>query len=122
MIAPTLLNLYVDDTERSTAFYRRLLGRETTAQAPGFALFLFDNGFKLGLWARDAVKPATRVAGGGDELCFVVEHDDEVRRLHQLWHEQGVEIIQEPVNLDFGYTFSGVDPDGHRLRVYRLAQ
>jgi len=26
-------------------------------------------------------------------------------------------VIQSPVELDFGYTFAVVDPDGHRLRV-----
>ncbi|BBP82255.1 drug:proton antiporter [Pseudomonas tohonis] len=120
MIAPNLLNLYVDDPVRSADFYRRLLARETVEHSPGFALFVFDNGFKLGLWARGGVKPATTVPGGGGELCFHVDSDDDVHRLHRLWREQGVEIVQAPEAMDFGYTFSGIDPDGHRLRVYRL--
>ncbi|EIU1681289.1 TPA: VOC family protein [Pseudomonas aeruginosa] len=121
MIAPSLLNLYVDDPARSAAFYRRLLARESVEQSADFALFVFDNGFKLGLWARAGVAPASSVPGGGDELCFQVDSDDEVRRLHRLWREGGVEIVQAPQSMDFGYTFCGLDPDGHRLRVYRLA-
>lgn len=31
-----------------------------------------------------------------------------------------MEIVQAPEAMDFGYTFSGIDPDGHRLRVYHL--
>ncbi|HBO5133972.1 TPA: VOC family protein [Pseudomonas aeruginosa] len=121
MIAPSLLNLYVDDPARSAAFYRRLLARESVEQSADFALFVFDNGFKLGLWARAGVAPASSVPGGGDELCFQVDSDDEVRCLHRLWREGGVEIVQAPQSMDFGYTFCGLDPDGHRLRVYRLA-
>ena len=30
----------------------------------------------------------------------------------------GVPIAQAPVALDFGYTFVGLDPDGHRLRMF----
>jgi len=29
-----------------------------------------------------------------------------------------LDIIQEPVQMDFGYTFVATDPDGHRLRVF----
>ncbi|HCD6617626.1 TPA: VOC family protein [Pseudomonas aeruginosa] len=121
MIAPSLLNLYVDDPARSAAFYRRLLARESVEQSTEFALFVCANGFKLGLWARASVAPASAVRGGGDELCFQVDSDDEVRHLHQRWHEQGVEIVQAPQSMDFGYTFCGLDLDGHRLRVYCLA-
>ena len=34
MIAPNLLNLYVDDPVRSADFYRRLLARETVEHSP----------------------------------------------------------------------------------------
>ena len=38
--------------------------------------------------------------------------------LHAEWSRKGVTILQEPVSSDFGYTFTGTDPDGHRLRVF----
>jgi hypothetical protein len=34
----------------------------------------------------------------------------------------GLRIIQEPVKMDFGFTFTAADPDGHRLRVFAPAQ
>jgi predicted enzyme related to lactoylglutathione lyase len=34
------------------------------------------------------------------------------------WKRRGLNIIQEPVQMDFGYTFVAADPDGHRLRVF----
>ncbi|OEC40354.1 drug:proton antiporter [Pseudomonas sp. 1D4] len=121
MIAPSLLNLYVDDSARSADFYRRLLTGDIVEQSSTFALFVFPNGFKLGLWGRTGVEPATTVRGGGGELCVHVDSDEDVDRLHQRWREQGVEIVQAPLAMDFGYTFTGLDPDGHRLRVYHLA-
>ncbi|WP_165673434.1 VOC family protein [Metapseudomonas otitidis] len=121
MIAPSLLNLYVDDPARSADFYRRLLTGDIVEQSSTFALFVFPNGFKLGLWGRTGVEPATTVRGGGGELCVHVDSDEDVDRLHQRWREQGVEIVQAPLAMDFGYTFTGLDPDGHRLRVYHLA-
>jgi hypothetical protein len=32
-----------------------------------------------------------------------------------------VSIIQEPTDMDFGRTFVGLDPDGHRVRVFAPA-
>jgi hypothetical protein len=26
--------------------------------------------------------------------------------------------VQSPIAMDFGFTFTAVDPDGHRLRVF----
>jgi predicted enzyme related to lactoylglutathione lyase len=34
----------------------------------------------------------------------------------------GVAIAQKPVEMDFGYTFTALDPDGHRLRVFAPGQ
>ncbi len=35
---------------------------------------------------------------------------------------RGVEIIQPPMEADFGRTFTAVDPDGHRLRVFHVSR
>ena len=32
--------------------------------------------------------------------------------------DRGVKIAQAPTRMDFGYTFLGLDPDGHRVRVF----
>ena len=34
----------------------------------------------------------------------------------------GLRIIQEPTKMDFGFTFTAADPDGHRLRVFNPSQ
>ncbi|HYD05317.1 MAG TPA: drug:proton antiporter, partial [Reyranella sp.] len=53
------------------------------------------------------------------ELCFAVDSDAAVRKTRDNWFKLGLRIIQEPVRLDFGFTFTAADPDGHRLRVFR---
>jgi catechol 2,3-dioxygenase-like lactoylglutathione lyase family enzyme len=113
--------LYVDSPEKSVVFYRRLLGREPVELSPTFALFVLSNGFKLAMWSKHTVEPAATAAGGGGEIGFLCEHLQQVDALCQQWRELGVEIIQQPVSLDFGYTFVGTDPDGHRLRGYALS-
>ncbi|AGP44365.1 VOC family protein [Serratia plymuthica] len=121
MTTPNMTLLYVDSPEKSVVFYRRLLGREPVELSPTFALFVLSNGFKLAMWSKHTVEPAAAAAGGGGEIGFLCEHPLQVDALCQQWRELGVEIIQQPVSLDFGYTFVATDPDGHRLRGYALS-
>jgi len=118
---PDLVIRYVDDVPASRRFYAGLLGREPFLEQDGFAMFKFDSGLRLGLWARQAVQPAPLAGGGGAELAILVPDADAVHALHRDWRERGVPIAQEPVTLDFGRTFVGTDPDGHRIRVYAFA-
>jgi predicted enzyme related to lactoylglutathione lyase len=37
--------------------------------------------------------------------------------MHENWSGRGYAIAQKPVEMDFGCTFTALDPDGHRLRV-----
>ena len=41
-----------------------------------------------------------------------------VRACHARWQGLGVPVIQAPTEMDFGLTFTALDPDGHRLRVF----
>lgn len=122
MTTPNMTLLYVDNPEKSAAFYRRLLGVAPVELSPTFALFVLSNGFKLAMWSKHTVEPAATVTGGGGEIGFMCEESQQVDALYQQWHEQGLEIIQPPVTLDFGYSFVAIDPDGHRLRVYNLSE
>ena len=110
--------LYVDSPADSARFYAALLGREPVEMSPTFALFVMQNGGKLGLWSRHTVEPAAEGAPGCAEIAFAVSDDAAVSALHRDWTSKGVAIVQEPVTLDFGFTFTARDPDGHRLRVF----
>ncbi|QKJ59257.1 MULTISPECIES: VOC family protein [Serratia] len=120
MTTPSMTMIYVDSPEKSAEFYRQLLGAEPVEQSPTFALFILNNGFKLGMWSKHTVEPAPAATGGGTEICFMCEQPQQVDALYQQWRDKGLTIVQSPVELDFGYTFVAADPDGHRLRVYKL--
>jgi catechol 2,3-dioxygenase-like lactoylglutathione lyase family enzyme len=118
MTEPTHLLLYVESPTASAPLYAALLGRAPVEASPSFVMFVLASGLKLGLWARHDVKPGAGAPAGGAELCFAVESDDAVRAALADWKARGLRIAQEPVRLDFGYTFTALDPDGHRLRVF----
>ncbi|MCO7470295.1 VOC family protein [Stenotrophomonas maltophilia] len=122
MFKPSTLLQYVRDVAASATFYSGILGKQPVEQSPGFALFLLGDGAALGLWQRDDVQPPVTAEAGAAELAMVVANPDEVRQLHDAWRALGVQIAQAPVTLEFGHTFVGVDPDGHRLRVYSRAE
>ena len=115
---PTYVLLYVEKMAASEAFYQDLLGKKPVESSPTFSMFVLGNGVKLGLWRRDTVEPASRVAGGGAELAIQVADADTVRGTYEDWRRRELPIAQTPTAMDFGYTFVALDPDGHRLRVF----
>ena len=120
MTHPTYVLAYVENVPKSAALYGRLLGQEPVENSPSFAMFVLPNGVKLGLWARHDVKPVANTPGG-IELCFVVESDDAVKTTLASWQKLGLDVLQQPTKMDFGFTFTATDPDGHRLRVFSPA-
>jgi catechol 2,3-dioxygenase-like lactoylglutathione lyase family enzyme len=113
---PTYTILYVADVDRSVAFYRDVFGAEPVEHQTGFGMFVLGPGRAWGLWQRETVKPATSDVVGGAEYCLPVGSREELDALADAWRERGIPIEQEPMEMDFGYTFVGLDPDGHRLR------
>ncbi len=122
MTDPNFVLLYVASPEASAAFYTDLLGKAPVEASPGFAMFALSSGVMLGLWARDTVKPAAGGTPGAGELAFCLDSDAQVDERHAAWRARGLEMIQAPCKLDFGYTFVAIDPDGHRLRVFSPSQ
>jgi predicted enzyme related to lactoylglutathione lyase len=114
---PNFILLYVESPPASAAFYGDLLGRPPVESSPTFAMFALAGGVMLGLWARHTVEPAASGAGGG-EIAVAVADADTLAALHADWVRRGLTIIQPPTDMDFGRTFTALDPDGHRLRVF----
>lgn len=108
--------LYVASVPASVAFYESILGVPPVESAPGFALFPLCEGSMLGLWSRDSVVPRIEGPSAGFELAF--EHADlaGLQSFRDTCWNAGAKVIQDIVEVDFGTTFSAVDPDGHRLR------
>jgi catechol 2,3-dioxygenase-like lactoylglutathione lyase family enzyme len=122
MASINFINLYVADAQRSADFYANILGSKPVEASPGFSMFVLDNGLKLGLWKRETVEPAVDGAPGAGELCVAEDSDAQVDERFATWTGQGIVVAQKPTRMSFGYTFVALDPDGHRLRVYKLAQ
>ena len=121
MTSPNFILAYVADATKSAALYSKLLDAQPVESSPNWAMFAFPNGLALGLWSRDEVEPRATLPGGS-EIGFPVANDDAVRSTRDAWVKLGLRILQEPVKMDFGFTFTAADPDGHRLRVFAPAQ
>ena len=117
MFKPNSIILYVNDVEKSTRFYTRLLNTEPVEQYSEFSVFALTDDMILGLQAKSGIDPAPQPHIGGTEICMSDVSNREVDEIFRKWSELGVEIIMKPAMLDFGYTFVATDPDGHRLRV-----
>ena len=118
MALPHFVLLYVDEPQRSAAFYARLLDRQPLESSPNFVMFELAPGLRLGLWARRNVEPAPNGGRDTGELAMAVGTAAEVEALCAEQRRKGAAILQEPVARDFGLTFLAADPDGHRLRVF----
>jgi catechol 2,3-dioxygenase-like lactoylglutathione lyase family enzyme len=118
-MTPDFMLLYVNDPAASARFYGDLLDRQPLDASPGFVMFGLNGGMRLGLWGKDTVPSPN--PPGGFEIGWPVESDADVDRLSEEWSARGVTIAQQPENMSFGRTFTALDPDGHRLRVYKPA-
>lgn len=116
-----MILFYVKDPLASAAFYSRLLGADAIDASPGFAMFKINDGTMLGLWNSNGVQPKPEAAAGASELGFHVSNKSEVEDYHTRWLNDNVQIAQTPTQMDFGYTFTALDLDGHRLRVFAAA-
>jgi predicted enzyme related to lactoylglutathione lyase len=116
-LAPDWTLLYVADPLKSADLYAGIFGVPPVDRAPTFSMFVLGNGNKIGLWLKDDVHP-TANAPGGSEIAFVEADNDAVMARADAFRELGLAILQEPADLDFGFTFTAADPDGHRIRVF----
>ena len=110
--------LYVEDPLKSAEFYEKLLRAPPVEASPGFAMFALTPPVMLGLWKRADVLPKVTAPTGCNEVGFHVESNEIVKQFFESAKKIGASVLQEPVQMDFGYTFTVADPDGHRLRVF----
>ena len=113
--------LYVEDPLKSAEFYEKLLQAKPLESSPGFAVFALNAPTMLGLWKRADVLPKVTVPTGCNELAFQVDSTALVDQFFESAKMIGADILQVPTQMDFGYTFTVADPDGHRLRAFATA-
>lgn len=119
MFNPTLgfTLLFVANPLKSSLFYQEIFDLKPIEESPTFVMFALKNGVMLGLWSRYTAEPRVEAFAGALEICFPAENVD---RLYEEWGKKCVTIAQKPTDLDFGRTFVILDPDGHRIRIYKL--
>lgn len=123
MLEPSTVVLYVDNLAISSQFYQDLLKIKPVEASPTFHTFTFSNGINLGLKAKHSVEPPAHENGEGNgELAFTLDNRKKVDELFSKWQHNGINIIQTPTIVTYGYTFVALDPDGNRLRVVSLGQ
>ena len=118
MTNPSSIILYVGDTLKSRAFYSNLFQRQPVESSDNFSGFAFESGLFIGLWVRPKVMPVASAPAGAAEIGFTMADGKAVDALYADWRARGVGIAQEPTDMEFGRTFTALDPDGHRLRVF----
>lgn len=109
--------LAVRDPLKSAELYGRLFDAKPVETSPSFVLFVLANGLKLGLWTAGDIVPAAKPAGGV-ELSFTEPDRAALVATHDAWKALGLSILQPPTDMDFGFTFTAEDADGHRLRPF----
>ncbi len=118
MPTPNMILLFVKNPEASVKFYGKILDLKPIEEAPSFALLPLNESTMLGLWAEAGAEPKVTASPGAMEIGIQVEDRTSVDHLFNEWQARSVAIAQSPTKLDFGYTFVGLDPDGHRIRVF----
>jgi predicted enzyme related to lactoylglutathione lyase len=115
--------LYVDDIEKSKAFYTDLVGMTVVEaiSSPTFVTLRPEGGSFVALQDKAAAKfpPKDETQSGSVELSFEVS---DVDATWKRWKDQGVDCVSEPTDLPFGRYFLAKDPEGHYVSVYRFNQ
>lgn len=121
MFMPSLgfVLLFVSNPHESGSFYKKLLGITPIEESPTFVMFALKNGVMLGLWSKYTAEPRVEAPAGASEICFPT---DDVDALYEEWGKKHVTVVQKPTDMDFGRTFVVLDPDGHRIRAYKLIE
>jgi catechol 2,3-dioxygenase-like lactoylglutathione lyase family enzyme len=114
------VTFFVADPLASAAFYADLLAVSPVEQLPDFAMLPLRKDVMLGLWSFATAEPKASHVTGASEISFAVASKEAVDLYHADWSSRGLVIAQTPQNVEFGYTFVALDPDGHRLRVLAL--
>ena len=118
-----VITLFVDDLERSKAFYREVFGLRLVFEDENSAVFRFANtGINLlrSEAAGNLIHPGTVARqDAGARLVFTIDVDDVDAVCAEL-ADHGVRLLNGPVNRPWGRrTASFTDPGGH---IWEIAE
>jgi predicted enzyme related to lactoylglutathione lyase len=112
-----MVTLFCGSVAEIKNFYINNLGlteiKEMTS--PTFATLMINGGSLIGLQDVKTSLGGQASTHGEVELGLEVE---DVDAAYRRWMANNSEVTSPPVDLPFGRTFQGKDPEGHLLRVY----
>src|SRR5262245_53841387 len=117
------ITLFVEDPQRSKAFYEQVFGLRPVYEDENSVAFKFDN-MIVNLLATPAahtlIEPGkVGEAAGGARFQLTIWVDDADAVCEQL-ATQGIELLNGPISQEWGMrTASFTDPDGH---IWEVAQ
>lgn len=111
--------LFVENPAKSAAFYNKIFDLKPIEQSDTFALFALKNRVMLGLWSHKTAEPQVTGKPGASEIAFSSENVDQT---YEELTKLGIPMAQHPTEMDFGRAFVALDPDGHRIRIYKLRE
>jgi lactoylglutathione lyase len=109
-----MLMVYVQDMQRSVAFYRDILGLPLQMESPGWSQFDLGNGVTLGLHPARGLQPEPV---SGWTPGFKV---DDVRAARERVVSAGAEISSDFHDIPGGVVLEFADPDGNRIDVTQM--
>lgn len=109
--------LYVENIQQTVSLYTDLLDCSPKELHPSYASFQLESGYTLAFWDIKEVKPEATGSNRALELVFQLPTKQAVNQCFVNW-QQKLTIAQKPQTLDFGYTFTALDNNNNRLRVY----
>lgn len=117
-----LFILYVEDQEKSKAFYQALLKKDPCLDVPGMTEFWINEHSKLGLMPNDGIAKILQPEmpnpskGTGVPRCEVYLLTDNAEELYNRAVLLGAKQITSMQKMDWGHTVGYVaDVDGHVL-------
>jgi predicted enzyme related to lactoylglutathione lyase len=112
-----MVTLFCRDVAVMKKFYIDNLGlteiKEMTS--PTFATLMTNGGSLIGL--QDVKMSLGGQANTHGEVELGLEVED-VDATYRSWKANNSEVTSPPIDLPFGRTFQGKDPEGHLLRIY----
>ena len=113
------INLYVQDMERAKQFYTNILGLVEDTQRSFPPTFILFNAGGCTLTLQDSSAPGAAFGKADSvELGFAV---DDVEAVRSRLQAAGM-TVSEIQQMGWGGGFDTVDPDGHRLTIYRMRE
>ena len=112
-----MVTLFCGQVAEMRNFYVNTLGLHEIKEmtSPTFCTLMTNGGSLIGLQDVKTSLGGQIATHGEVELGLEVE---DVDATYGRWKADNLEVTSPPINLPFGRTFQGKDPEGHLLRIY----